>query len=90
MNRDCVLSLPSANEFNLYLDNALANHEIGKNDWCELNKLYFTKLYLSSDNPERSRGTAAMHFTTAFPCCRFLRPYTVTAPFWTWAARTDT
>ena len=56
IDRNYVLSLPTANEFNQYLDAALANHEISKDDWYELNSLYFTKLYLSADNPRAQSG----------------------------------
>jgi hypothetical protein len=56
MDKNYALSIPLANDFNAYIDAALANNEINKDDWYELNKIYFTKLYLSSDNPRGQSG----------------------------------
>jgi len=56
LDRDFVLSLPSANDFNAYVNAGLQNNEINKDDWYELNNLYFTRLYLSQDNPRGQSG----------------------------------
>ena len=56
MDKKYILSLPNANEFNNYVNSALIKKEINKDEWYELNNLYFTKLYLSSDNPRGQSG----------------------------------
>jgi len=56
MEKDYALSLTLANEFNAYIDAALENDEIDKEDWYELNSIYFTKLYLSKDDPRGQSG----------------------------------
>jgi len=56
MDKNYALSLPAANDFNSYINDALENNEINKDDWYELNNLYFTRLYLSTDNPRAQSG----------------------------------
>ena len=56
MDKNYVLSLPTANEFNSYVNSALKNNEISKNEWYELNNIFFTRMYLSKDNPRGQSG----------------------------------
>ncbi|MCL2772003.1 MAG: class I SAM-dependent methyltransferase [Oscillospiraceae bacterium] len=56
MDKNYALSLPLANDFNAYIDAALKSNEISKDEWYELNNFYFTKLYLSTDNPRAQSG----------------------------------
>ena len=56
MDKNYALALPLAKDFNDYVNAALDNLEISKDDWYELNKIYFTKLYLASDNPRGQSG----------------------------------
>ena len=64
MDRGYALSLPPASDFNGYVNAALANGEITKDEWYELNNTYFTKLYLSYDNPraQSGHGGSAQHY----------------------------
>ena len=66
MDKNYVLSLPTANDFNAVVNAALCNNEINKDDWYELNSLYFTKLYLSSDNPRAQSGHSGDEFHYRF------------------------
>ena len=45
-----------AGDFNGYVDAALDNDEISIDEWYEINKEYFTTLYLSQDNPRAQSG----------------------------------
>jgi len=67
MDREHALSLPLASDFNSYVNAALANGEITKDEWYEINKLYFTALYLSHDNPraQSGHGGSAQHYAFA-------------------------
>ena len=56
MDRNYALSLPLAKDFNDYVNAALKNGEISKDDWYEINCTYFTNLYLSKDNPRAQSG----------------------------------
>ena len=56
MDRNYALSLPLANDFNDYINAAFANNEINRDEWYELYKIYFTKLYLSTNNPRAQSG----------------------------------
>ena len=56
MDKNYALSIPNANDFNVYIDDALAANEITKNEWFDLGNIYFTKLYLSKDNPRAQSG----------------------------------
>jgi len=56
MDRSYALALPLAKDFNVYVDTALANNEINKDEWYEINNTYFTKLYLSTNNPRLQSG----------------------------------
>ena len=56
MDKNYALSLPLANDFNAYVNAALKQKEISKDEWYEINKEYFTKLYLASDNPRGQSG----------------------------------
>jgi hypothetical protein len=64
MDRSYALSLPLANDFNAYVNAALDNNEISKDEWYEINKVYFTNLYLSYDNPRAQSGHSgdAFHY----------------------------
>jgi len=64
MDREYALSLPPAGDFNSYVNAALANNEITKDDWYELNDIYFTKAYLAKDNPrgQSGHGGDAKHY----------------------------
>jgi len=67
MDREHALSLPLASDFNRYVNAALANGEITKDEWYEINKIYFTALYLSHDNPraQSGHGGSAQHYAFA-------------------------
>jgi len=67
MDRNYALSFPLANDFNAYVNAALANGEITKDEWYALNNTYFTKLYLSQDNPrgQSGHGGGAQHYAYA-------------------------
>lgn len=56
MDKNYALSLPLANDFNAYVNAALDNNEISKDEWYDINKVYFTKLYLAQDNPRGQSG----------------------------------
>jgi len=56
MDKNYALALPTANEFNNYVNTTLENNGITKHEWYELNNKYFTKMYLSSDNPRAQGG----------------------------------
>ncbi|HOP12297.1 MAG TPA: methyltransferase domain-containing protein [Oscillospiraceae bacterium] len=64
MDKNYALSLPLANDFNAYVNAALKNNEIGKNEWYEINKVYFTKMYLAQNNPrgQSGHGGDAFHY----------------------------
>jgi len=66
MDRNYALSLPLANDFNAYVNAALENNEISKDEWYEINKVYFTKLYLSQDNPRAQSGHSGDEFHYLF------------------------
>jgi len=66
MDKNYTLSLKTSNEFNEYLDNALKNNEITKNEWYEMNNIYFTNLYLSKDNPRGQSGHGGDEFHYLF------------------------
>ena len=66
MDKNYALSLPLANDFNTYIDAALDNNEISKNEWYELNNIYFTNLYLSKDNPRGQSGHGGDEYHYAF------------------------
>ena len=66
MNRNDALSMPSANDFNTYVNTALENKEINKDEWYELNDIYFTRLYLSKDNPRGQSGHGGDEYHYAF------------------------
>lgn len=56
MDKNYALSLPLASDFNAYINSALDNNEISKDEWYKINNEYFTKLYLASDNPRGQSG----------------------------------
>ena len=56
MDKNYALSFPMAGDFNGYVDAALDNDEISIDEWYEINKEYFTTLYLSQDNPRAQSG----------------------------------
>lgn len=62
MDRDYALSLPLANDFNAYVNAALEHNEITMEQWYEINKVYFTNLYLSQDNPRAQSGHSGNEF----------------------------
>ena len=63
MDKDYALSLPTtSNDFNAYVDAAIINGEISMDEWYELNKIYFTKSYLSQDNPRAQLGYGGDEF----------------------------
>ena len=67
MDRNSALSLPASGDFNGYINTTLANGEISKEEWYELNNTYFTKAYLSKDNPraQSGHGGDAQHYAFA-------------------------
>lgn len=66
MDKDYALTISPAADFNGYVNAALANNEISKDEWYEINKVYFTKLYLSSDNPRAQSGHGSDEYNYAF------------------------
>ena len=66
MDKNFALSLPRANDFNAYVNSALCNNEISKDEWYEINKVYFTKLYLSKDNPRGQSGHSGDEYHYVF------------------------
>lgn len=66
MDKNYALSLPLANDFNAYVNAALSNNEISKDEWYEINKVYFTKLYLSKNNPRGQSGHGGDEYHYAF------------------------
>ena len=66
MDKNYALSLPFAKDFNVYVNAALENNEITKDEWYEINNVYFTKLYLSSDSPRAQSGHGGDEFHYAF------------------------
>lgn len=66
MDKNYALSLPLANDFNAYVNASLNNNEISKDEWYEINKVYFTKLYLSHDNPRGQSGHGGDEYHYAF------------------------
>lgn len=66
MDINYALSLAPADDFNGYVNAALANNEISKDEWYEINKAYFTKLYLSYDNPRAQSGHGGDEYHYAF------------------------
>ncbi len=52
MDKTYTLSLPLANGFNAYVNAALYNNEISKDEWYEINNKCFTKLYFSPPDDE--------------------------------------
>ncbi|MEK3725586.1 hypothetical protein [Paenibacillus sp. FSL H8-0034] len=45
-----------SNEFNESLFKEMSEGKISDDEWFEINKLYFTKHYLASDNPKGQSG----------------------------------
>jgi SAM-dependent methyltransferase len=66
MDKAFALSLPTANDFNAYVNTALKNGEISKEDWYALNNSYFTKRYLAADNPRAQSGHGGDEYHYAF------------------------
>ena len=66
MDKNYALSIPNANDFNIYVNTALENKEINKNEWHEINSIYFTSLYLSTDNPRAQSGHGGDEFHYTF------------------------
>lgn len=66
MDRSYALTLSPADVFNDYVSAALANGEIGKDEWYEVNKDYYTRLFLSSDNPRAQSGHGGDEYHYAF------------------------
>ena len=64
MDKNYALSIPPSGDFNGYVNAALENGEITKDEWYEINKIYFTKCYLSHDNPraQSGHGGDAFHY----------------------------
>jgi SAM-dependent methyltransferase len=56
MDKNYALALPLAKDFNACVNAALENGGISKDEWYELNNIYFTNLYLSKDNPRAQSG----------------------------------
>ncbi|MCL2775205.1 MAG: class I SAM-dependent methyltransferase [Oscillospiraceae bacterium] len=56
MDKDYALSMANFNEFNTYVNAALDNDEITKDEWYEIVNLHTTKWYLSYDNPRAQSG----------------------------------
>ena len=56
MDKNYALSMSDFNEFNAYVNAALANSEISKDEWYEIVTLHTTKWYLSHDNPRAQSG----------------------------------
>jgi len=63
-DRDYALSLPPNGEvdFNDYLNTAFENYEIDKEEFYEISNAYFTKCYLSHDNPRAQSGHGGDEF----------------------------
>ena len=59
-----ALSLPPNGtvDFNEYVDAAFQNYEISEEELYEINKVYFTKCYLSHDNPRGQSGNGGDEF----------------------------
>lgn len=51
MDKNYALSIPPSEDFNAYINAALDNNEISLEEWYELSNIYYTKCYLSQDNP---------------------------------------
>jgi len=66
MDTNYALSLPLAKDFLVYVNTALDNNEIDKDEWYNVNKIYFTKLYLSADNPRAQSGHGGDEYHYAF------------------------
>lgn len=66
MDKEYALSLPLANDFNDYVNAALNNNEISKDEWYEINKDYFTTLYLSQNNPRGQSGHGGDEYHYAY------------------------
>lgn len=66
MDKNYALSLSRAKDFNAYVNAALENSEISKDEWYEINKVYFTKLYLAQDNPRAQSGHGGDEYHYAF------------------------
>lgn len=64
MDKNYALSLSPAKDFSHYVKTALENNEITLDEWYELNNQYYTKLYLSQDNPRAQSGHSgdAFHY----------------------------
>jgi hypothetical protein len=65
MDKNYALSL-LGNDFNTYVNAAFDNNEISKDEWYELNKIYYTKSYLSKDNPRAQSGHGGDEFHYLF------------------------
>jgi len=66
MDKEYALSIPAAGDFNGYVNAALENNEITKDEWYEIINTYFTKLYLSKDNPRAQSGHGGDELHYAF------------------------
>jgi len=66
MDKNYALSIPAAGDFNGYVNAALENNKISKDEWYEINKIYFTKAYLSKDNPRAQSGHGGDEYHYAF------------------------
>ena len=66
MDRNYALSFPLAKDFNEYVNAALDNNEITKDEWYDINKVYFTNLYLSYDNPRAQSGHGGDEYHYAY------------------------
>jgi hypothetical protein len=62
MDKDYALSIPPSGDFNAYVNAALDNNEISLDEWYEIKKIYFTKCYLSHDNPRAQSGNGGDEF----------------------------
>lgn len=66
MDRNYALSISRADDFNDYVNAALTNNEINKDEWYQIIKEYFTKLYLAADNPRAQSGHGGDEYHYAF------------------------